>query len=1415
MFRNFLLSCLLLVFTFGIDSRAYSQYADLGTGALKNQIWWFDWNGFTMANGATRTFTTSNNLTVTITFSKVSGPLLTPTVMNTWWGSVLHMLYNFSNASIKPALYHTSYQTQLTNFTLSLTATRNGVNIPVQFIAADAEASAITEITTLVTNGSNWGMIDFFRNSPQQTNPISGCNTKTVKITDTYGNAVAIGQNPVLGTKSPAAGPLVIDVSMDHSGIQGQMGLAFGIFEAVDRGDLPASYGFAQHQVQYAYQNECNYLAPLPSAVPSTTLRLGAVAGDPDGSQTGDDNTQGVDEDAFGVFPMYNGGGSYTLDVPVHNSTGSNAYLTGWFDIDQNGSFELSEARTVVVPNNATKASLSWTGLPTSLVTTNYAFRFRISSDQNAVAFVTGFARDGEVEDYSVLIPQSVTAAFLAPDTVCVNTQLTISNSSIRASTYFWSFCAPDLNSPPIGSNAGNISNLLSAPSSIDYVSEGGNFYGFVVNQSPTGLVRLNFGNSLQNTPTATNLGTIGGILPLNATGIQAVKSEGKWFLIAVGGNPAAGNASKIVRIDLGTNIANNAPSGFNWGNIGALAFPQDLAVFEDNGRWYGLTVNAQTNTITRFDFSNSFSNTPIGTNLGNLGNLSYPTGLHIQKNNSGWIMLVTNSTTNTLSKIEFAGTITNNPTGSNFGNVNNRLNTPTDICLIKSCDEIIGFVTNGLSNELVRLRFPSDFSTINSSVSLGNVGGLNSPTCLPKIIRSGSDLIGIITNTASNTVSRLSFPSCGNSSMSTTNLQNPASVTYNSPGQYIVNLMVDEGMPTQTSFCKNVTVVSNTASALQTKSICEGDSVLLSSSRGSQNTWNTGSSSNSIFVKTAGVYWVQSSVSGCLHTDSFLVVIKPLPTVSLGTDTTICSSDTLLLNAGNVGSTYQWQNGSTAQTLVAKQPGLYHVVVSQNGCVAKDSILISTMPSPVIALSADTAICKAESAILSASGGITYNWYPAVGLSSPNSAVTNVLPDSTTKYYVTVTNASNCQSKDSVIVTVVERPVVNLGPDKNLCSLDSVLLDAGNAGDHFIWQNGQTSQSLIVTDGGFFHVAVNRNGCIARDSILITEIPSPVITVTGDTTICKDGQAQLSGNGGSTYQWLPTTGLTSNISQNTIASPAATTTYHLIVTSANNCTATDSITVTVNPKPVFSISSSKPILCLGDTTLLSAVGGERYTWFPATALSNPNSNTTLAYPSTSTAFEVIIENDDCRLVDTLSVNVPVAEKPNTSVSKTNDITCFLPQAKLLAQGGLQYAWQPTAGLSDPRISSPSVSINATTLYTVTITTAEGCVVTDTITVNVDGIGDGKGFLVPSAFTPNNDGKNDCFGVPHWGEVKDFSLNVYNRWGEIVFHADRPSQCWNGIYKGVLQPNAVFVYLIKAKTLCGEVFKKGTITLIR
>jgi gliding motility-associated-like protein len=119
-----------------------------------------------------------------------------------------------------------------------------------------------------------------------------------------------------------------------------------------------------------------------------------------------------------------------------------------------------------------------------------------------------------------------------------------------------------------------------------------------------------------------------------------------------------------------------------------------------------------------------------------------------------------------------------------------------------------------------------------------------------------------------------------------------------------------------------------------------------------------------------------------------------------------------------------------------------------------------------------------------------------------------------------------------------------------------------------------------------------------------------------------------------------------------------------------------------------------------------------------------------------------------------------------------------------------------------------------TTWFVVTGTNNSGCSNVDSVQIIVTNAGAMK-MYVPNAFTPNDDGKNDCFGIKNWPAGKSFSISIFNRWGERIFYSADPNACWDGRYNGKMQPQDVFIYMIQAETSCGKAFEKGTFVLIR
>jgi hypothetical protein len=446
-------------------------------------------------------------------------------------------------------------------------------------------------------------------------------------------------------------------------------------------------------------------------------------------------------------------------------------------------------------------------------------------------------------------VASAITPGFTLPDTVCVNTPITIKNTTTGGTNFYWNFCVADVNQIPVGTNLGNLGNQLSSPVFMDLAqNDNGDYYGFSINHIPGQLIRYNFGNSYLNDPTVENLGDYGGAIPNQAEGIQIVKSNSKWYAVIVGGGNNLQNSSpRIVIINFGATLSSTSQVATNWGNIGNLAQPLDLHVFNEGNNWYGFTINGLNSTITRFDFGNDFDKMPTAVNLGSFGTLAYPDGIYAINDNGFWRVFITNSNTSSITRLDFGNSLLNTPTAVDIGNPGNLLNKPRDITIMKFCGGIIGFVVNAVDpagpGNLVRIDFANGLNAAPSGVSLGNTGDLKFPHSISKIFRIGSDLYSFITNVSNNTITRLKFSGCTNSNIPNSPDSIPPSITYNTPGIYNINLMVDEGLATQTSLCKSVVVMqSPVKSPLFDTGFCSGDSLLLKTSFPERTyTWNNG----------------------------------------------------------------------------------------------------------------------------------------------------------------------------------------------------------------------------------------------------------------------------------------------------------------------------------------------------------------------------------------------------------------------------------------------------------------------------------------------------------------------------------------------------------------------------------------------
>ena len=350
----------------------------------------------------------------------------------------------------------------------------------------------------------------------------------------------------------------------------------------------------------------------------------------------------------------------------------------------------------------------------------------------------------------------------------------------------------------------------------------------------------------------------------------------------------------------------------------------------------------------------------------------------------------------------------------------------------------------------------------------------------------------------------------------------------------------------------------------------------------------------------------------------------------------------------------------------------------------------------------------------------------------------------------------------------------------------------------------------LEITD------ATNCSTVISSESATITVFTPVDFSITPDTSICNNGTAQLNVSGGQSYAWSPAAYLNNPNIANPVAQITQSTRFFVAGKDVNNCNVLDSVMVTIIQPPVFQAPPDQAV-CKGQSVVLINGNNPKniFTWTPANFLNDPNSAAPVATPDQTITYNLAISDPVCVQYDSsFNVQVTVNDAPVVTASKSNDINCSNLISHLSATGADSYSWIPGTNLDDSLSSAPIASLSSTTHFIVKGISSNGCYAFDSVTVYVSETGE-NAFSVPNAFTPNNDGLNDCFGIRNWGSVNLQEFSIYNRWGQRVFETKNPSDCWDGTFKGQKQDSGAFVYIIKASSLCGNIFRKGNLLLIR
>ncbi|MFZ4402294.1 MAG: gliding motility-associated C-terminal domain-containing protein, partial [Bacteroidales bacterium] len=434
----------------------------------------------------------------------------------------------------------------------------------------------------------------------------------------------------------------------------------------------------------------------------------------------------------------------------------------------------------------------------------------------------------------------------------------------------------------------------------------------------------------------------------------------------------------------------------------------------------------------------------------------------------------------------------------------------------------------------------------------------------------------------------------------------------------------------------------------------------------------NIGVGTGNIISNNLGVFHLGiingGSYSGCRYG-----YFSDYNSLNLGPDIVKCPQDTITLSAGNGMSSYLWSTGDTTQSIKTISNGNIWVSATRGLCTLTDTINISYSSYPKSLIPKDTVRCGNNIVIKSANNFSNYLW-------SNGSNANQINVNSSGLYWVKITDSLNCYNIDTINVTLLKPDILN--NDTSICKWNSVLLNHSNVQYPCIWSTNDTTQSISVipTQTTTYFLTASENNISCKDSVKITVINSPQLTLGNDTAICQGQSITLQASQiFNSYLW--STGVTTqSINVN------ATGNYWLKGINASGCNGYDTIIVTVNPIPVIQVLPANPSICKEDTitlTALSNLTATTYSWN-----NGGNTNTIKVSPANTTTYTVIGTRNSCK--DTAIVNVIVNPIPVVAILPTNPSICKGESITLTASSNLPstiYTWSNAATTTTINVS--------------------------------------------------------------------------------------------------------------------------------